>query len=53
MQNDRPVPLRDYPRYENRFATAEFPAERVAFRHGDQRLTLNWQTLQRIRQSVD
>ena len=47
MQKDVAVALRDYPRYDNPFAQAEFPAERVTFRHGDHRLTLDWQTLER------
>jgi hypothetical protein len=46
-QNDAPVPLHDYPRYDNPFVQAEFPAERVAFRHGDHRLILDWRTLER------
>jgi hypothetical protein len=47
MQKDVAAALRDYPRYDNPFAQAEFPAERVTFRHGDHRLTLDWQKLER------
>lgn len=41
------VELHDYPRYQNPFLHAGFPAERVSISHNDQRLMLDWQTLQR------
>jgi hypothetical protein len=47
MQKDVAAALRDYPRYDNPFAQAEFPAKRIGFRHGDHRLTLDWQKLER------
>jgi hypothetical protein len=47
MRDNSPVQLHDYPRYQNPFVKADFPAERVVFRHGDQQLTLDWPTLQR------
>ena len=47
MQKDVAAALRDYPRYDNPFAQAEFPAKRIDFRHGDHRLTLDWQKLER------
>ncbi len=46
-QNDAAVQLHNYPRYRNPFVRAEFPSERVTMHHGDQQLTLDWQTLQR------
>ena len=48
VQNETPVALHDYPRYQNPFVRAAFPAERVTARHGNQQLTLDWRTLQRL-----
>ena len=47
LQNQVAVPLHDYPRYDNPFAQAALPAERVDLHHGIHRLTLDWQRLQR------
>jgi hypothetical protein len=41
------VELHGQPRYDNPFVQADFPARRVEFRHGDQRLTLDWDRLER------
>lgn len=47
------VRLRDYPRYDNPFVQAEFPAERVDIRHGDHRLTLDWKELERTTDQLE
>ncbi|WP_145248480.1 hypothetical protein [Aeoliella mucimassa] len=47
LKNDAPIPLHDYPRYENRFIHSDFPAERVTLQHGKQHLVLDWRTLER------
>jgi len=47
------IPLRDYPRYDNPFVQAEFPAERVDIRHGDHRLTLDWKKLERTTDQLE
>lgn len=38
----QPIPLRDYPRYDNPFVRSPFPAETVEISHGDDRLTIAW-----------
>jgi hypothetical protein len=46
-QNGCPVMLADYPRYDNPYAQADFPAGVIAFRHNGQSLALDWATLRR------
>ncbi len=46
-QNGRLVQVREYPRYANPYANAEFAADEVQVALGDQRLTLNWKTGER------
>lgn len=46
-QNTEVVELHDYPRYDNPFAKADFPAQRIHFQHGDSSLTLDWKRLER------
>jgi hypothetical protein len=36
------IPLRDYPRYGNPYAQADFPGDTIRFAHGDDGLELNW-----------
>jgi hypothetical protein len=46
-QNGKDVPLGGYPRYDNPYAQAGFPAEGIAIRHADHWLELDWQTAKR------
>lgn len=47
LQEGRPVPLVDYPRYENPYALVDFPAEHATFRLGEHSLDLDWKTATR------
>jgi len=40
-QDGVPVVLEDSPRYDNPYGTADFPAQRIAFKHAGQSLTLD------------
>jgi hypothetical protein len=42
-QNGALVPLGDYPRYDNPYVQASFPANEIVLRHGAHELRLNWQ----------
>jgi hypothetical protein len=42
-QNGAVVPLGDYPRYDNPYVQASFPAGEIVLRHGTHELRLNWQ----------
>ncbi len=46
-QDNSAIKVNDYPRYDNPFASADFPAEEIRFRHGDHRLMLDWKRLER------
>ncbi len=46
-RNGQIVPLHDYPRYENPYVTADFPAERITVRAVGHVLTLDWLTATR------
>lgn len=46
-QNDMPVPIRNYPRYENPFVHSSFPSTIVEVKHGENTLTLDWDRLAR------
>ncbi len=46
-QDGVPVPLDDYPRYDNVYTEAPFPASEIVIRHGDHSLQLNWQAAKR------
>jgi hypothetical protein len=41
------VPLHDYPRYENPYVAADFPAEHITVRAGGHMLILDWLTATR------
>jgi hypothetical protein len=41
-QNEKAVPLEDYPRYDNPYCQVEFPSNDIVIRHGDHWLELNW-----------
>ena len=43
-QNGNPIPLHDYPRYDNPYSKSPFPADTVTFHHGDHHLELNYNT---------
>lgn len=43
-QNGQPVELGNYPRYDNPYMQADFPAEQMTIRHAEQSLRLDWQT---------
>jgi hypothetical protein len=47
LQNGAVVPLGDYLRYDNPYGRTDFPAETVAFQHGEHSLTLDWQKMKR------
>lgn len=47
LQDGKAVKVHGYPRYGNPFVTADFPAAQIRFRHGNHRLTLDWQKLER------
>lgn len=47
LREGESIPLGDYPRYENPYCSAEFPADRVRFEHGGAWLELNWSTFER------
>jgi hypothetical protein len=47
VRNNARVQLRDYPRYDNPFVKAKFPADQVDIRHGDHWLILDWRALER------
>lgn len=47
LQDGQPVPLGNYPRYDNPYVRADFPAEQMTVRCGDLSLELNWQQLER------
>lgn len=51
LQDGQPVPLADYPRYENPYAQVEFPAEHAVFRLGGHSLQLDWPTATRTASS--
>ncbi len=42
-QDGQPVPLEEYPRYENPYVRADFPAGEIVVRHGGQELLLDWE----------
>ena len=42
MQNEKPVCLKDYARYDNPYVHAGFPAENVEFKHNGHFLQLTW-----------
>ncbi|NIA14252.1 MAG: hypothetical protein GWP08_09225, partial [Nitrospiraceae bacterium] len=46
-QDAQEIPLDEYPRYKNPYASASFPSDEVTFRCGDHTLRLNWRTLER------
>ncbi len=46
-RNGQIVPLHGYPRYENPYVTADFPAEHITICAGEHMLTLNWLTATR------
>jgi hypothetical protein len=46
-QRGRAVPLHGYPRYENPFVHADFPASEITVRHGSESLRLDWPTATR------
>jgi hypothetical protein len=46
-QNGTPMPLGNYPRYDNAYSKVLFPANAIAIRHHDHWLELNWQTASR------
>jgi hypothetical protein len=50
-QNDVPVPLDDYPRYDNTYTQAPFPASEITIRQANHWLQLNW--LSAIRKASD
>jgi len=41
-QNGETVNLKDYPRYDNPYCCAEFPASQVEFQHNNRYLKLDW-----------
>lgn len=47
-QNGRPVPQRDFPRYDSPWVQAAFPSERVDVRCGGHVLHLAWSTASRV-----
>ncbi len=46
-QNGRVISLRDYPRYDNKYVKAGFPADVVEIPFGDQKLILDYTNLRR------
>lgn len=46
-RDGRVVPLGDYARYDNPYVQADFPPEKIALRHGDHWLELDWHNLER------
>jgi hypothetical protein len=46
-QEGKVVELHGYPRYDNPWAEAAFPADRIHFRHGGSSLELDWSALER------
>ena len=42
MQDEVPVEVRDYPRYDNPYGTSDFPGEVISFRHRGQSLKLDF-----------
>ena len=46
-QNGKVLPLGGYPRYDNPYAQAGFPAEVITIRHADHWLELDWQSTKR------
>jgi hypothetical protein len=46
-QNGQSLAVVDYPRYDNAYAQADFPAGRVEVNHGEGYLLLDWRTMQR------
>ncbi len=47
-RNGEVVPLHDYPRYDNPYVRAEFPAARVAVSAGGCELVLDWKAMRRL-----
>jgi hypothetical protein len=47
-QNGQPVQLHGYPRYDNPYVHADFAAAEIKIAMGEERLTLNWATRERI-----
>ena len=46
-RNGETVPLTDYPRYDNPYVQAAFPADRIEVHSGAHRLVLDWASLER------
>jgi len=47
-RNGAVVPLHDYPRYDNPYIHAEFPAARIAVSAGGCELVLDWEGMRRV-----